>query len=173
MGTLLRDIRYGLRMQLKSLGSTAVAVITLALGIGMTTAIFSVVYGVLLHPLDYEHPEQIVDLHELSAQGRPMQFADPNFEDVRAQAHSLQGAAEYAAIPESVSGGTEPTRTTVALVSRDFFPVLRVTPVIGRGFSAENHRFGAAPVVLVSYAYWQQYLGGTTDLSSKKLISED
>ncbi|HEX7959287.1 MAG TPA: ABC transporter permease, partial [Terriglobales bacterium] len=173
MGTLLRDIRYGLRMQLKAPGSTAVAVITLALGIGMTTAIFSVVYGVLLRPLEYDRPEQIVDLHELNAKGRQMQFADPNFEDVRAQAHSLQGAAEYAAIPESVSGGTEPTRTTVALVSHDFFPVLRVTPVIGRGFTAEDQRFGAAPVALVSYGYWQQYLGGTTDLASRKLTIED
>jgi len=173
METLLQDFRYGLRMLRKSPGFTALAVITLALGIGATTAIFSVVYGVLLRPLAYDHPEQIVELHEVNAQGGEMHFADPNFEDVQSQARSLQGVAEYNSGTESVSGGTEPTRVTVAAVSRDFFSVLRVQPVIGRGFLSQDERFGAVPVALVGYGYWKQFLGGNSDLSSKKLNIEN
>ena len=173
MNNFLQDVRYGLRMLLKTPGFTAIAVITLALGIGMTTAIFSVVYGVLLRPLGYERPEQIVQLHELNPKGHPIQFADPNFDDVRSQAHSLNGVAEFAAEVEPVSGGSEPTRTMVALVSQDFFPILGAKPVLGRGFQPEEQRFGGAPVALVGYGYWKQFLGGATDLSAKKLIIDN
>jgi putative ABC transport system permease protein len=169
----LQEIRYGLRMLARSPAFTALAVITLALGIGMTTAIFSVVYGVLLRPLRYEQPDRIVELHEADARGHQMQFADPNFEDVRAQTRSLAGVAEYTSEIAAVSGGLEPTRTEVAAASRDFFPVLRVTPVWGRGFTPEDQRFGAAPVALISYGYWKQFLAGATDLSSRKLTIAD
>lgn len=173
MNTFLQDVRYGLRVLLKSPGFTAIAMLTLALGIGATTAMFSVVYGVLLRPLTFEQPDQIVELHEVNERGGEMHFADPNFEDVRTQARSLHGLAEYAAGIQSVSGGTEPVRTGVAAVSRDFFPVLRVQPFLGRALAPEDQRFGAAPVALVGYGYWQQFLGGTADFASKKLTIED
>ena len=115
----------------KNPGFTLVAFFTLALGIGATTAIFSVMYEVLLRPLPYENPDRIVRLWEADAQGHRMSFTDPNFEDIRSQSHSLQGLAEYRALPESVSGGSEPTRVTVATVSRDFFPLMRVTARAG------------------------------------------
>jgi predicted permease len=102
-----------------------------------------------------------------------MNFADPNFADIRSQNHSLQGVAEYAAWLASVSGGSEPTRSMLASVSRDFFRLMGVGPVLGRGFAEEDQRFGAAPIALVSYAYWKQYLGGTTDLSKLKLTIEN
>ncbi len=167
------DLRYGLRVLRRNPGFAAVAILTLALGIGATTAIFSVVYGVLLRPLPYFEPDRIVELREVGAQGNRMSFADPNFEDVRARNHSLAGIAEYAWWLTSVSGGSEPTRTLVAHVSRDFFPVMQVQPTLGRGFTADDQRFGAAPVALVSYAYWQQYLGGATDLSQLTLTVEN
>jgi predicted permease len=173
MGTLLQDLRFGLRMLVKNPGFTAVAVVTLGLGIGATVAIFSVVHGVLLRPLPYSQPDRLVELHELNSHGGLMNFADPNFEDVRASSQALHGVAEYSAWLESVAGASEPTRTMTALVSRDFFPVLRVQPVLGRGFAPEDQRFGAAPVALVSYAYWKQYLGGASDLSSLKLNIEN
>jgi predicted permease len=173
MGALFQDVRYGFRMLAKNPGFTAVAVLTLALGIGANTAIFSVVYGVLLRPLPYPKPDQIVDLREVNAKGGRMHFADPNFEDVRSQSHAFQGVAEYSAWLQSVSGGSEPTRSTVASVSHDFFPLMGVRPVLGRGFLAEDQRFGAAPVALVSYGYWKQYLGGTSHLSTLKLTIED
>jgi predicted permease len=173
MGALFQDVRYGVRMLAKNPGFTAVAVLTLALGIGANSAIFSVVYGVLLRPLPYPKPDQIVELREVSAKGGRMSFADPNFEDVRSQNHSLQGVAEYGAWLESVSGGSEPTRSMLASVSHDFFPLMGVGPVVGRGFAEEEQRFGAAPVALVSYGYWKQYLGGTTDLARTKLTVEN
>ena len=120
MSTLLQDVRYGLRMLANNPSFTAVAVVTLALGIGANTAIFSVVYGVLLRPLPYPKPQQIVEIREVSAKGNPMNFTDPNFEDLRSQNRSLQGMAEYAARTQSVSGGSEPTRAVVAAVSSDF-----------------------------------------------------
>ena len=169
METMLHDLRYALRVLRKNAGFTFVTVFTLALGIGATTAIFGVVYGVLLRPLPYDKPNQIVQLRELDDRGHQMNFADPNFEDIRSQSHSLQGLAEYGAWVQSVSGGAEPTRTMVASVSQDFFPLMRVQPVVGRGFLPENHRFGAAPVALVSYGYWRQHLGSATDLSAVKL----
>jgi len=173
MNTLLQDFRYGLRMLAKNPGFTVVAVLTLALGIGATTAIFSVVYGVLLRPLPYHNPDQIVELWELNAKGGRMSFADPNFTDVRSQNHTLQGVAEFSAWLQSVSGGSEPTRTMVASVSHDFFLLMDVEPVLGRGFAPDEQRFGAAPVGLVSYAYWKQYLGGSEDLAKVKLTIED
>ena len=169
MQTIVQDFRYALRVLRKNPGFTFVTVFTLALGVGATTAIFGVVYAVLLRPLPYDQPEQIVQLWELSDRGHRMNFTDPNFEDIRSQSHSLQGLAEYGAWVQSVSGGAEPTRTMVASVSQDFFPLMRVQPVLGRGFLPENHRFGAAPEALVSYGYWRQYLGRSSDLSAARL----
>ena len=172
MHALWQDVRYGLRMLAKNSGFTVVAVLTLALGVGATTAIFSVIYGVLLQPLSYTHPEQIVHLWEMSAEGHRMNFADPNFTDMQSQNHSLQGIAEYASSLESVSGGKEPSRTMVASVSRDFFAVMGVQPAIGRWFAAEEQRNNAPAAALVSYSYWKQSLGSTQDLASVHLKIE-
>jgi predicted permease len=173
MSTLFQDLKYGLRMLAKNPGFTAVAVVTLALGIGATAAIFSVVYGVLLRPLPYAQPDRLLELHEVNSHGGLMNFADPNFADVRVSSQALDGVAEYAAWLESVAGTSEPTRTMTASISRDFFPLLRVQPVLGRGFAPEDEHLGAAPVALVSYAYWKQYLGGASDLSRIKLNIEN
>jgi putative ABC transport system permease protein len=170
---LWQDLRYSIRTLVKSPTFTAVVLLTLALGIGANTAIFSVVYGVLLRPLPYPRPDQIVAAWEVSAEGRRMNFADPNFEDLRALNHSLQGLAEYASGLQSVSGGTEPTRTMVAAVSRDFFAVMGVQPLAGRTFVAEEQRERGAPAALVSYAYWRQYLGESPDLQGLKLKIDD
>jgi putative ABC transport system permease protein len=169
LDSLLLDLRFAARILRKSPGFSAVAVLTLALGIGATTAIFSVVDGVLLRPLPYRNPGQLLRLWEQSAKGGQMNFADPNFEDLRSQSHSLQGMAEYDAGLQSVSGTSEPSRTMTASVSRDFFSVMGVQPVQGRGFALEEQQFGAPAVALVSYGYWKQSLGGTQDLSSPHL----
>src|SRR5882672_11783170 len=154
---LLQDLRYGVRMLRKNPGTTFVSVLTLALGISTSTTIFSVVYGVLLRPLPYPKPDQIVRVWEVDRKGTQSKFCDPNFTDVRMQSHSLQGLAEYSSRLQSVSGGAEPTRLMVAAVSRDFFPVLGVQPIIGRTFVREDQDPGAAPTALVSHRYWKQY----------------
>ncbi|MFL6385902.1 MAG: ABC transporter permease [Terriglobales bacterium] len=173
IGTLAQDLRYGVRMLWRNPGFSLIAIFTLALGISATTAIFSVVYGVLLRPLPYDRPEQLVKVSEKSSKGHEMNLADLNFQDFRAQNRSLQGLAEYSSGEASVSGGSEPKRLVVASVSRDFFPIMRISPIRGRGFAPEDQRPGAGAVALVSYSYWKQYLNSTDDLSSVRLRAEN
>ncbi len=171
--TLFQDLRYGLRVLRRNPGFSLIAVLTLALGISATTAIFSVVYGVLLRPLPYDQPDQLVQVWEQDSKGNTMNLADPNFQDLRSQNRSLQGLAEFGAGLESVSGGSEPKRLIVASVSSDFFPLMRAPLVKGRGFAPEDQRRGAGAVVLVSYNYWRQYLNSAADLSVVKLRVEN
>ena len=169
MQTLWQDLKYGLRMLAKSPGFAAIAILTLALGIGASTAIFSVVDAVLLRPLPYPNPQQIVTVWEKEANGHRARLADPNFLDFRSQNQTLQGLATFFSAPESVSGGSEPVRVNVALVSQDFFKVMGVEPFRGREFSADEMRVNGAPAMIVSYGYWQQYLGGRADFSRAHL----
>ena len=173
MTGLLQDFRYAQRQLRKNLGFTAVAVLTLALGIGVTTAIFSVVYGVLLRPLPYPDPNRIMAIFEVSSKGRPTRLADPNFDDFHVQSRSLQAMAKYSEHVASVSGASQPTRTTVANVSHDFLQVLGIQPILGRDFSTTDAKKGAGPTVLVSYGYWKQYLGSPRDLSQSYLKIDD
>lgn len=172
MANLIRDIRYGWRVLRKSRGFAVIAILTLALGIGATTAIFSVVYGVLLRPLPYEKPDEIVRLWELNADGKRVNFTDPNFDDIRSQNRSFEALAEYGYGTESVSGGLQPTRVQMAFVSQDFFRLMRVGPVRGRSFVPEEQHFGASPAALVGYGFWREFLGSNPDLSSIQLNIE-
>jgi predicted permease len=169
METILQDLRHSLRVLRRSPAFTAVAVFTLALAIGATTAMFSVVYGVLLRPLPYTDPNRIMAVFEVNTDGTWSRLADPNFDDFRDQNHTFQTIAKYSNYIASVSGTSQPTRSLVASVSPDFFRVFRVQPLIGRDLSAADARKGAVPVVLVSYGYWKQRLGSPTDLSQSYL----
>jgi putative ABC transport system permease protein len=167
--SVLSDCRYGLRQLRKNPGATAVMVSTLALAMGATTAIFSVVYGVLLRPLPYPDSNRIMAIFEVTSKGRPSRLADPNFDDFRNQSRSFQAIAKYNDNIASVSGVSQPTRTTVAGVSPDFLKVFGIQPILGRDFSANDAKKGAGPTVLVSYGYWRQYLGSPRDLSQSHL----
>src|SRR5712671_5584630 len=156
MGGLGQDLRYALRQLRKSPAFTSVAIITLALAIGATTAIFSVVYGVLLRPLPYRDSNRIMSVFEVSSEGRWSHLADPNFDDFRDQNHSFQAIAKYNDNVVSVSGASQPSRTTVSSVSPDFLKVLGIQPILGRDFTASDAKKGAGPTVLVSYGYWRQ-----------------
>ena len=166
----VQDVRYGARVLRRNPVFAMVAMFTLALGIGATTAIFSVVYGVLLRPLPYDKPEQIVRLWGVDAKANRISFSDANFADVRAQNHSFDGLAEYHFGVQAVSGGSEPKRVPVAEVSRDFFNVFAVHPMIGRVFAPEEEKPNGPPAALVSYTFWKDYLGGQTELPSLKLV---
>ena len=165
METLVHDVRHSLRMLRRSPGFTAVSILTLALAIGTTTAIFSVVYGVLLRPLPYNDPDRIVAIHEVNTSGTWSRLADPNFDDFRDQSHCFQAISKYSASVMSVSGGNQPTRTVVAGVSTGFLNVFLVQPTVGRDFNSTDARKGAAPVAIVSDGYWRQHLGSSSDLA--------
>ncbi len=169
MESLLQDLRYAARVLRKNQGFTAIAVLTLALAIGATTAIFSVVYGVLLRPLPYPEPNRIMAIHEVNTKGTWSRLADPNFDDFRDQNHAFQAIAKYSDGIASVSGGAQPTRSQTATVSRDFFRVFRLQPIHRTRphpcRQEERRRAGR----LVSYGYWKQYLDSATDLSQLHL----
>jgi putative ABC transport system permease protein len=169
MSRFWQDFRYAARMLGKNPGGTAIMVFTLALAIGATSAIFSVVYGVLLRPLPYSGADRIMAISEVNSYGRLARLADPNFDDFRDQSHSFQSIAKYSAYPISVAGGSQPTRTTVAAVTPELLTVFRVEPIMGRDFTASDNQKGAAPVALVSYGYWRQYLDSAQDLSQSHL----
>ena len=173
MNGFWQDFRYAARALGKNPGVTAIMVFTLALAIGATTAIFSVVYGVLLQPLPYSGSDRIMAVSEVNSNGRAARLADPNFVDFRDQNHTFQSLAKYAATTVSVAGAGEPTRTTVAAVTPEFLSVFDVEPIIGRDLSAIDNQKGAAPVALVSYGYWRRNLGSTQHLSGLRLKIND
>jgi putative ABC transport system permease protein len=173
MTSLHLDLRHAGRVLVKNSSASAIAVFTLALAIGATTAIFTVVYGVLLRPLPYPAPDRLMAVWEVNHRGTYSRLADPNFDDFRDRNHSFSAMAKFTDWVTSVAGTAEPARATVATVSRDFFTVLSVQPSLGRGITAEDARIGAAPVAVVSHRYWTQSLRSSASLSSFHLRIED
>src|SRR5215217_2079980 len=143
MDTLLQDIRYSIRVLLKSPGFTAVALLTLALGIGANTAIFSVVNAVLLRPLPYEESEKLVFITERSPVLEGMSVAYPNYLDWREQNSVFDSLGVYRRQSFNLTGGGEPERLVGGEVSADVFTALRTNPILGRTFLAEEDRPGA------------------------------
>jgi predicted permease len=166
-------LRHAVRVHTKNPATTAIAVLTLALAIGATTAIFSVVYGVLLRPLPYRDPGRLMAIWEVNHRGTYSRLADPNFTDFRDRSRSFSAMAKFTSYITSVAGGVEPTRTTIAAVSRDFFTVLGVQPSVGRAFTADDARVGADPVAIVSHHYWVESLGSRSTLTDSHLRIED
>lgn len=169
MTSLLLDLRHAFRVLARNPGVGVVAILTLALGIGATTAVFSVVHGVLLRPLPYPDPDRLVAVWEVNHRGTYSRLADPNFDDFRDRNRTFRAMAKYAAGVESIVGAGEPTRETVARVTKDFFSVLGVRPSRGRLFGPDESTIGAAPTVVVSHRYWQQALGSSASLSGLQL----
>jgi len=169
MSGIWHDFRYAARVLGKNPGVTSIMVLTLALAIGATTAIFSVVYGVLLRPLQYSGADRIMAISEVNSQGTLSRLADPNYDDFRDQSHSFQSIAKYVSDTVPVSGAAQPTRTAVAAVTPQFLTVFGIEPIVGRNFMASDDQKGAAPAALVSYGYWRQYLASAQDLSQSHL----
>src|SRR5579859_476347 len=155
---LAQDLRYGLRMLRKSPGFTAVAILILALGIGANTAIFSVVYAVLLRPLPYTHPEQLVSISEAGPQGTTG-WSYLGFTQLRAQNHVFSEIAGIAGHALTLTGRGEPADVSTVDVTPEVFSMLRAKPFLGRTFLPEDDKEGAAPVVILSENLWHSQFG--------------
>lgn len=167
--TLAQDIRYGFRMLRRTPGFTAVAVLTLALGIGANTALFSVVNGVLLNPLPYPRPEQLVTLHESKPNFNTGSISYPNFLDWQKENHTLSCMAVSRSYSFSLTNLGEAEQIQGQYVTPDFFPILGVKLVTGRSFAASDDQIGAAPVALISAGFWNRKLSGEADVVGKSL----
>jgi predicted permease len=167
--TLIQDLHYGLRQLRRNPGFTAIAVITLALGIGANAAMFTVVNGVLLNPLPYPHANQPVALAEKFASFAEFGISYPDFLDWEKMNHSFEALAAYRHTDLNLTGLGEAERVKATLVSASFFPLLGVKPIIGRNLSREEDRAGAAPVVILSGGFWKNKFGGSADILGKVL----
>ena len=159
MSDLIQDLRFAVRQLLKNPGFTAAAVLTLALGIGANTAIFSVVNAVLLRPLPYEEPDRLVHVHSVSEHG-PATVSPPDFVDFREQSRSFEALAAFHRRSFTISGDAPAERVAGARVSADFFRVLGVQPERGRWLAPDDEVLDRHRVVVVSQAFWQRRLGG-------------
>ena len=168
MDTLRQDLLYALRRLRKAPGFTAVAVVTLALGIGANSAIFSVVNGVLLRPLPYPESDRLVGMYHVS-EGRRATMSGPNFIDAAHAAHSLESAAATYGASATLTGDGEPSQLEVARVSASLFSVLRVGPALGRTFTADEDTPGKTDVVVLSYALWQGRFGGDPGVIGRRI----
>lgn len=169
MESLLQDVRYGARMLRKSPAFTAVAVITLALGIGANTAIFSVVNGVLLNPLPYHEPEALVALYARNGNFSQSSISYPNFLDWQRENRSFTAMAAYRGDDFNLSGMGKSERIKGGMVSAAFFPVFGVKPVLGRNFNQSEDQLGAAPVALISEALWKRKFASSLDAVGKSI----
>ncbi|HKW65192.1 MAG TPA: ABC transporter permease, partial [Candidatus Acidoferrum sp.] len=160
--TLVQDIRFGLRMLRKSPGFTAVAVLTLALGIGANTAIFSVINGVLLRPLPYKDPQEIAVMKDNESL--------PNVMDIQKQASVFSLGGAINAQPMDYTSGPEPVQIRVGLVNSGFFEILGVPPMMGRIFSEREDVRGGPRAAVISYSFWQGYLGGDPQAVGRTLL---
>jgi predicted permease len=166
---LWNEIRLRLRFLGREPGFSLAAVLTLGLGIGACTAIFTVVNAVLLRPLPFPEPERLVQLFEVSEKSPRMNVPEANFLDWQEGSRSFAALAMFRGSETTIRGASQPVRARVAYVSSGFFEVLGVRPALGRLPSAEEHRRGAAPVAMVSFAFWQRLLGAEADLAGKTL----
>ncbi|MGB7754385.1 MAG: ABC transporter permease [Candidatus Acidiferrales bacterium] len=155
MDTLLRDLRYSLRMLAKSPVFTIVAVLTLALGIGANTAIFSVVQSVLLAPLPYSQPDRLVVLWENNPRFPRVYISYPNFQDWQRRARSFQQMAAYSEEEVDLTQPGSPTHLISKHVSSGFFGTLGVSLFLGREFSSQEDQYGATPVAIISNQLWR------------------
>ena len=172
MDVLWKNLIYSVRMLLKKPGLTVVAIVAMGLAIGANTAIFSVVNTVLLQPLPYDQPEQLLRLateqRNQALDGRGA-FSTPDFLDVQQRSTTLEYVATFQGAGTVMTEGGDPERLLGAVVNADYFPLLRVKPILGRVFTREEDKPGAAPVILISHGLWQRRFGGDPNIIGREL----
>ncbi|HEV2489586.1 MAG TPA: ABC transporter permease [Candidatus Acidoferrales bacterium] len=167
---LLQDIRFGLRMLRKSPGFTAVAVLTLALGIGANTAIFSVIDAVLIRPLPFQDPDRVVQILETAAGLPYVSASGEDYFDWESQNHTLEASSITTWTQDyNASGAGQPERVTAIRAEANFFSVIGAQPLIGRGFAPGEDQEGKDHVAVVSYGFWQRHFAGNADALGKSL----
>lgn len=170
---MFKDFRYAIRSLLKHPGFLSIAVLTLALGIGANTALFSVVNGVLLNPLPFPQPDNLVTLHQSKPNFDTGAIPYPNFLDLQKENQTFSSMAIMRSTGFSLIGAGEPERISGRFVSADFFTVLELKPALGRTFMPGEDHAGAAPVVVISDALWQRKFGAAADVLSKSITLDD
>jgi len=173
LNQLLAYIRFGLRMLRKNPGFTAVAVLTLALGIGANAAVFSVVYAVLLRPLPYKDPSSLIVLNETTPMVGTVSVSYPNFLDWRNQSHTFSEMAAVRGVGFNLAGVTQPENISGGAVSPNFLSMLGVRPFLGRDFDASEEKPGTPPVILLSYSLWQSHFGGDPNIVGRTIKLDD
>ena len=169
MATLWHDLRFAVRMSRRNPGFAAAAVLTLALGIGATTAIFSVINGVLLNPLPYPQWEQLVSLRQETRDGQQRSLPYLNFLDYQRDNRTFAAMAGYRQEDFSLTGGGEPERLRGEMVSANFFALLGVKPVIGRVFSADEDLLGGLPAAIISAGFWERRFGSSPEIVGRAI----
>jgi predicted permease len=164
---LLQDVRYALRALRSNPGFAAIAILSLALGIGANTAIFSLINAVILKTLPVSHPEQLVQL-VINPGGGPT-FTNPIWEQVRDRQDVFSGAFAYSPIRLNLAGGGEVRNARTSWVSGDFFSTLGVRPLLGRTFTAADDKRGCPAIAVLSYDFWQREYGGAADVFERRL----
>src|SRR4051812_33331619 len=159
LDTLRQDLRFAWRAYARAPGFTLLVVTTLALGIGASTAIFSIVNGILLRPLPFPEPAQLVWLSEGNAEGRSASLSWPDFLDWRARQHSFDGMAASRSGAFTLTGRGQAARVTSRTITSNFFSVVGVQPVLGRTFTAAEETAAGEPAVIVSHDLWRTRLG--------------
>lgn len=173
MDNFTKDIRFALRSLWRRPGFTAIALITLALGIGINAALFSVVNGVLLNPLPFPEPEQLVVLDQSKPNFETGAIPYPNFLDLRKENQTFSAMTIFRGTAFSLIGTGEPERVNGRFVSADFCSVFGITPVVGRGFLPHEDEPGVTPTVLISHDLWQRKFAGNRDVITRTITLDD
>src|ERR1700756_3961789 len=168
MDTILHDLRYALRVLARNPGFTAIAILTLALGIGANTAIFSVVNAVLLRPLEFRDPSRLVIVAEKSS-FPVISTSYQNWLDWRDQSHSFESIEGTRGTTLTLTGAGEPERLNARMATAGLFPLLGLNTIAGRAFTADEDRADSAPVVLLSYGLWQRRFGSSQEILGKPI----
>jgi putative ABC transport system permease protein len=170
---MIQDLIYGLRWLRKNPGFTVLAVLMLAVGIGVNTAMFSVINAVLLQPLPYAEPDRIVWMNESGPEVANRQVSYPNFVDWRARNSVFESMSAFRGWSANITGTDKPEALDARIVTADYFRVMRTTPLLGRDFTADDDKPGAPPVTIISYAFWQQRFAGDPNIVGKEIPLDD
>jgi putative ABC transport system permease protein len=173
MTGFVQDIRYAVRAVTRAPGFAAVAVTSLALGIGATTIVYSLVDGILLKPLPIAAPERVMLARELNPRGNEISVSWPSFLDWQARTTSFESLAAWRGLPANFTSGDRPRRIMTRQVTWNLFDVLGVRPILGRGFTVDDDRAGGERVALVSFGFWQRELGASPAAIGRRITLDD